>query len=305
MLTTVKRIIISGSQGFYRNLSVSLSAILVIAIALGSFASMYLAGRVLEASIVQLENKVDVNVYFRPDATDESIQEVKGALESLEQVAMVEYIDRETALVNFKKLNQDNPDILEALEVLGEENPLGASFNISAKEISKYEEVADFLETFEEEATNPIIDNVNYNQNKKAIEKIQSLIDYAYRIGTVVAGVLSFLAIVIVYNTIRLTIYTAREEVAVMRLVGASRFFARGPFVVEGILYGLFGAFVAVAVLWPVLYYTAPALHQIFVLNVYELFISELAFVLLAMGGIGVALGLISSVFAIRQYLDI
>ncbi len=306
MFTTIRRIIISGTQGFYRNLSVSLSAVLVIAIALGAFASMYFASRVLEASIVQLENKVDINVYFSPSAHEEAVLAIKSQLEEFEEVAKVEYIDRATALENFKEFNQDNPDILEALTVLGEENPLGASFNIRAQELSEYAAVARFLDELQETPEGvEVIDEINYNQNKKAIEKIQSLIDYAHLIGAVIAGVLSFLAVVVVYNTIRLTIYTVREEVAVMRLVGASHFFARGPFIVEGVLYGFVGSLAALLVLWPVLYYIAPTLNQIFVLNVYELFTQEAFMVVAAMMGMGIGLGLISSFFAIRKYLDI
>lgn len=305
MFTNLKRIIKSGIVGFYRNVSVSISAILIIAIALLTFAALYMGSQVLSASITQLEQKVDINVYFSPEAEERDIQAIKRQLERITQVDTVEYITRSEALERFKASNADNQEILDSLEVL-EDNPLGASFNVSAKEISQYGEIASFLDEVQvQDEYVGLIDSVNYNQNKKAIDKIRTLVDYAQQFGVVLIIILSLLAVVIVYNTIRLTIYTVREEVSVMRLVGASKFFARGPFVVEGVFYGIMGAVLALLVIAPALYYTAPHLQQVFVLNVFELFLDDFWLVFGSMLGIGVFLGLVSSALAIRRYLDI
>lgn len=305
MFTTLSRIIVSGFSGFYRNISVSLSAVLIIGIALLAFASMYLGGQVLAASIKQLEQKVDVNVYFATTADIELIGEIKKELEGINQVSEVTLVTREQALENFKERNKDNKVILESLEVL-EDNPLGASFNIKAKEISQYENIALFLDQVQvQDKYAGVIDTVNYNQNKQAIDKIRSLTDYSQKFGVVVIAVLSVLSLIIVYNTIRLTIYTVREEVAVMRLVGASRFFARGPFVVEGALYGFAGTILALMIVWPGLYYIAPYLNEVFVLNIYDLFMDQIVLVVGGMFAIGMLLGLVSSGLAIRKYLDI
>lgn len=305
MITALRRISISGLAGFYRNLSVSLSAILVIAIALLAFVSMYLGGQILQASIHQLEKKVDVNVYFALSADKVKILEVKKQLENIDQVELVDYVTREEALENFKERNKDNQVILDSLNVLSD-NPLGASFNIKAKEISQYENIAIFLDQVQvQDDYAGLIESVNYSQNKKAIDKIKSIIDYSQKFGVIVVSVLSLLALVIVYNTIRLTIYTAREEVAVMRLVGASKFFARGPFLIAGILYGVSGSVLALALLWPTLFYIAPYLQQVFVLNIYDLFISHIVLMIGSILGIGITLGLVSSILAIRRYLDI
>ncbi|MFW0870909.1 MAG: cell division protein FtsX [Patescibacteria group bacterium] len=305
MFTNLKRIIKSGTVGFYRNVSVSISAILIIAIALFTFASLYMGSKVLSASITQLEQKVDINVYFTPDAPEQSIQAIKRQLERINQVSSVEYITRDEALERFKASNAHNQEILDSLEVL-EDNPLGASFNISAKQISQYGEIASFLDEVQvQDEFVGLIDTVNYNQNKKAIDKIRTLIDYAQQFGVVLVIVLSLLSVIIVYNTIRLTIYTVREEVSVMRLVGASKFFARGPFVIEGVFYGIMGAVLALAVIAPALYYAAPYLGQVFVLNIFDLFLDDFWLIFGSMLAIGVFLGLLSSVLAIRRYLDI
>lgn len=270
-----------------------------------TFASLYMGGQVLNASIAQLEQKVDINVYFAPEADEETILEIKQSLEGIDQVASVEYINREEALERFRANNADNEEIIASLDVL-DENPLGASFNIQAKQISQYEQIARFLDQVEvQDAYAGMIDTINYNQNKKAIDKIRALIDYSQKFGVAMVAILAALSVIIVYNTIRLTIYTVREEVAVMRLVGASKFFARGPFVVEGVLYGLAGTALALLVLVPAIFYASPHLNQIFVLNVYDLFMSDFVLILGSMLAIGVTLGLVSSALAINKYLDI
>ena len=305
MFTTLRRISKSGYQGFWRNFTVSLSAIIIIAISLLAFISIYLVSQMLNASIAQLEEKVDVNVYFTTTASTTQILEVRAQLEALEEVRTIEYITREQALENFTKRNEGNEIVLKSLEVL-DNNPLGASFNVRAQEISQYATIADTLDRIQvQDQYEGLIDRVNYNQNREAIEKINTLIDWSRTIGLIIAGVLAALAIIIVYNTIRLTIYTVREELAVMRLVGASKFFARGPFIVEGILYGIVGTIFSLVILIPLLYYIAPTLQEIFILNVYQAFVDNAVVLVLTMFAIGIVLGLISSALAIRRYLRI
>ncbi len=304
MFTTLNRILAAGFKGFYRNFTISLSAILVMVISLLSFAGIYLTSELLKPSIAQLEKKVDVNLYFETDAGDEEINFLKAELEKIDQVASVEYVTRDQALQNFKE-RQTSDVILQALDSIGE-NPLGAVFNIKAKQISQYDEVASFLDVIEGSPEYaPIIERVNYNQNKLAIDKLNVIITSVQRFGIAISALLVILAIIITYNTIRLAIYTARNEVAVMRLVGASKFFARGPFIVEGIFYGLVAGIIALLILWPAIYYAAPFLQEIFILNLYDFFLTKVwvvgAFLIIA----GMILGAISSLLAIRKYLEI
>lgn len=304
MFTTLSRIFTAGIKGFYRNFTISISAILVIVISLLSFASIYLALEMIKPSVAQLEQKVDINLYFEPDAVEEDILALKGELESITQVETVEYITRDQALINFRE-RQNSDVIVDALESLGE-NPLGAAFNIRAEQISQYGQIAAFLESeATEEKYGEAIEEVNYNQNKGAIDKLNVIIGSVEKFGIVVSSILAIIAIVITYNTIRVTIYTARNEVRVMRLVGASKFFARGPFIIEGLFYGLIAGLLAVLVLAIGLYYAAPPLQEIFILNIFDFFASEVIKISLALIGIGMVLGAISSILAIRRYLNI
>lgn len=304
MFTTLRRIVSAGFKGFYRNFTISISAVMVMTISLLSFANIYLVSELLKPSIAQLEQKVDVNIYFTPDASEEQILFIKQELESIDEVAEIQYVTREAALESFKE-RQNNDVILQALESIGE-NPLGASFNIKADQISEYEEIAKFLNVVEsDDEYGRIIENINYNQNKLAIEKLNVIIDSVQRFGIAFSIILVILAITITYNTIRLAIYTARNEVAVMRLVGASKFFARGPFIMEGIFYGLVSGVVTIAILTPSVFYASPFLREIFILDLYVFYMERFFMVAIIVLVSGMALGAFSSLLAIRKYLEI
>ena len=304
MFTSLGRILSSGTKGFYRNFTISVSAILILLISLLSFVSIYLALELIKPSVAQLEQKVDVNLYFETDAPEEVILQLQNELKEVDQVASVEYVSKDKALEDFRS-RQNSDVILAALDSLGE-NPLGATFNIKAREISEYQAIATFLEGAESsEEYRGVIEDINYNQNKGAIDKLNIIIISVERFGIAVSILLAILAIVITYNTIRITIYTARHEIQVMRLVGASKFFARGPFIVEGVLYGLVAGLLAIGLLLPALFYMAPALQEIFILNLYDFVLADIV----RIGGVlilvGMLLGAVSSLLAIRKYLNI
>lgn len=304
MFTTLSRISSSGLKGFYRNFTISVSAILILVISLLSLSSIYLALELIKPSVAQLEQKVDVNLYFETEAPEEQILELKNELEQVQQVATVEYVTKDQALEAFKA-RQNSDVILQALDSIGE-NPLGAAFNIKANAISQYDEIAVFLaEAQLSEEYSDIVESINYNQNKSAIDKLNTIVISVERFGFGLSLLFAVLAVVITYNTIRVTIYTARNEIRVMRLVGASKFFARGPFIIEGIAYGLTAGLITVAILWSGLYYVAPLLQEIFILNLYEFFLSDVLRIAGAILGSGMLLGALSSILAIRKYLDI
>lgn len=247
MFITLKRIIRSGFKTFLRNGLLSASSILVMTIAMVMMVAIFFSTVLIKASISQLENKVDVNIYFKSDAPIDKILEFKKLVEILPQVdtEKTNYISKEQSLEKFKEKHKDNPTILEALTIV-DDNPLGAVLNIKAKKISQYSGISEFIEGDDITAKyGSIIENLNYNQNKSAIEKLNTLVKYTYQIGGIISLILVLISIVVTFNTMRLIIYTFKEEISIMRLVGASKFFARGPFVVEGILYGIISAFFA------------------------------------------------------------
>jgi cell division transport system permease protein len=300
---TTKRVARYGLIGFIRNGFVSLAAIVIMAITLFVVATLLVAGGALSATLQQLTEKVDVNVYFATNATEEQVLSVQKAIETLPEVASVTYTSREQALEEFRSRHQNDQLTIQALEQLSE-NPLGASLAVRAKETSQYENVAKFLESHQATADGSAISKVNFYQNKTAIDRLTNLIDTSRTIGIVAAVFLFGASLLITFNTIRLAIYTARDEIGVMNLVGASHWYVRGPFVIAGILYGVIAGLIVLLLLYPLVAWMGPASERFFGnFNVFDYFTTEFAFVFFVIMGIGIALGALSSYMAVRRYL--
>ncbi|MCR4274925.1 MAG: ABC transporter permease [Candidatus Campbellbacteria bacterium] len=300
-----KRILKAGFVNFWRNGFVSLASVLIMVVTLFTLGAVIFSGAILNASLLQLKEKVDVNVYFLTDATETDILKLKGALEALPEVATVGYVTREQALVAFQERHKDDQTILGALQEL-DDNPLGAVFNIRAKETSQYEAVAAFLDSPASlgSSNNVIIQKVNYNDNKVVIEKLSNIINSAERLGLALSVILIVLSLIITFNTIRLAIYTAREEISVMRLVGAGNMYVRGPFVVEGVMYGIVSGILVLALFYPLTYWIGPFTKEFFgAMNLFEYYVSNFGEMFLIILAAGIFLGAISSYLAVRRYL--
>ncbi|MBI4079907.1 ABC transporter permease [Candidatus Kaiserbacteria bacterium] len=299
----MKRVARYGLIGFVRNGFVSLAAVLIMTITLFVVAGLLILGAALGATLQQLTEKVDVTVYFETTASEEQIRAVQQSLEALPEVAVVTYVSREEALVTFRERHKNDQLTLQALEELGE-NPLGASLEVRAKETSQYESIAQSLDAMQEEAAASGIDKVNFYQNKTAIDRLTNIIETARRLGIAISLVLGLATVLIAFNTVRLAIYTARDEIGVMNLVGASRWYVRGPFMISGVLYGLVSGLVVLLLLYPVTLWIGPGSERFFgSFNVFSYFISSFPLIFLVVMGSGIGLGALSSYLAVRRYL--
>lgn len=298
---TTKRVARYGLIGFIRNGFVSLSAILIMLITLFVMSILLVSGAALESTLEQLTNKVDVNVYFTTSASEEQVTRVKQDIERLPEVASVTYTSREQALAEFRDRHQNEQMTIQALDQLSE-NPLGASLAIRAKETSQYASIAEFLET--QQGTDSVISKVNFYQNKTAIDRLTNIIETSRTVGIAAAIFLAAASVLIAFNTIRLAIYTARDEIGVMNLVGAGHWYVRGPFVVAGILYGLISAIIVLIIMYPLAIWLGPASQAFFgTFNVFDYYVSSFPLLFVTIVGLGVALGAISSFLAVRRYL--
>ncbi|MFM2424414.1 MAG: hypothetical protein RLZZ70_805 [Candidatus Parcubacteria bacterium] len=306
MVTGLRRVFRAGFIGFWRSAYVSLASIFVITVALFVIGSTMLLEQLLTVSLQNIQSKVDINVYFVTTATETDIVSLKTAVEALPDVAEVRYTSREDALTDYRQKNQNDSVAMQALEELGE-NPLGATIAIRANETSQYENIARFLE--EQKASEspqaPLIDEVNYADNKDSIAKLTDIIGAVERASFITMIVLIVAAVLITFNTIRLAIYTAREEISVMRLVGASNSFIRGPFMLQGVMYGVISGILALAILYPIMIWIGPATADFFEFDLHQYFVSNFSSIFATLVGIGVALGLVSSILAIARYLRV
>jgi len=301
-ITNTKRIIKAALVNFWRNKTVSMSAVLVVSITLLVFGSLIFSNAALVSVLLQLKDKVDINVYFTVDAGEEDILELKKSLESFPEVESVEYVSREMALENFRKNHENDQTTLEALDELGD-NPLGATLNVQANETDQYESIAKFLG--ENSSSSSIIDKVNYYQNKLVIDRLTKIISNTERVGFVVTLILIIISIIITFNTIRLAIYIAKEEISVMMLVGASNRYVRGPFVIEGVLYGIISSALALIIFLPVTFYLGSFTEKLLGVNVFEYYLTNFFHILLILLVSGVFLGVFSSYLAVRKYLKV
>jgi cell division transport system permease protein len=304
MWTAFKRTMRSGFVGFWRNAFVSLAAIFVMMVTLFVVGAILFLGQLLDASLAQIKDKVDINVYFTTDAATEDMMALKTSLEALPEVEEVAYISREEALESFRNRHEDDALTLQALDELGE-NPLGAALRIRTKETSQYESVAAFLD--EQELQGPsdrgFIDRVNYAQNKEAIDRLTAIIGAVERASYITTIILIAASILITFNTVRLAIYTAREEINVMRLVGAGNMFIRGPFILQGLMYGAVAGVITLLLFYPLTLWLGDATAAFFELNVFEYYVRNFGHVFLVIIGSGMLLGTVSSGLAIARYL--
>lgn len=306
MFTSIKRVVRSGFVGFWRSAFVSLSAIFAITVTLIVVGSIILLGELLNASLTQIKAKVDVNVYMVTTAPEDKIFALKSELESLPEVKNVEYKSREKALEEFREKHKSDELTIQALEELND-NPLGASLSIQAEDPTEYQGIASFLEEkrLSEDPNAPLILRLNFNQNKTAIDALTTIIKAVEHFSYIAMLVLIAAAILISFNTIRLAIYTSREEIGVMRLVGASNMFIRGPFLLQGALYGFLAGIIALLVLYPVVTWLGPMTQSFFNLNIFNYFVTNFGYMFGVIVGSGVVLGLFSSFLAISRYLRV
>ena len=304
--TATKRIIKAGFISFWRNGSVSLSAVFVMIVALFMIASTLLITAFLGTALRDLQDKIDINIYVDAKASEDSIFDLKNQIEKLPEVKKVTYMSREQALADFRARHENDHRILQALNEIGE-NPLPAALTVKAKQPSQYEGIAKFLSNKSELSAGSalsIVSKVNYNDNKIAIERLSKLIVGVKKLGSIITAIMIGISILITFNTIRLAIFIARDEIGVMRLVGGSNEYIRGPFVVEGILYGLVAAFLTLILFYPITYWLKNT-TQVFYggVDLLQYFVANFVQIFLVIVLSGVALGAVSSYLAVRKYL--
>jgi cell division transport system permease protein len=307
MWMMIKRVFTGGAKNFVRSGLVSFATVLVMTVTLIIIGSLIFLSAVLGSTLATLQDKVDVNVYFVTDAQERDVIAIQKKLETLPEVASVVYSSREERLAKFRERYEGDQLTLQALDELAD-NPLGASLAIKAKDPSQYEGIVEFLsnDSSISPAGGPIIDDINYFKNKTVIDRLSSAIDATEKAGLAIVILFALASTVIALATIRLAIYTSRDEIAVMRLVGASNAYIRGPFIVAGVMAGLIAALLALVIFYPATWYAGSALSTwLGGFNLFTYYLSHFGLVFSILVGSGVLLGALASWLAVRRYLKI
>jgi cell division transport system permease protein len=305
MFLSLKRIFHAGLVSFWRNSFVSLASIFVMTMTLMIIGSLMFLNSVTGEFVNYVQGKVDVNVYFTPNADGGAVADVVNAVKALPEVASVTFTSKDDALATFRARHGDDQLTLQALDELGN-NPFGATLAVKAKDPSQYAGVAAFLKDHTNDASGtPVIDSVNYAENKTVIDQLGKVIGFVHRFAYAVIALFAFASILITFNTVRLAIYTAKDEIGVMRLVGASNAYVRGPFIVEGTLYGAVAGLLALVLFVPLTLFFRGAVEAAFNADIFSLYLRDAWLFALILVGAGALLGAVSSFLAVRKYLSI
>lgn len=302
MFLTLKRTFGEALKNFFRNGLMSFAALGIMTF------SLYLVGLLIFLSLAgnlifkNLEAKADISIYFKPDVTEKMILEAKNEIEKNNLVLSAIYISKDEALVNFKAENANEPIILESLEEIGE-NPLLASLTIQAKDPNQFPAI---YEAINQSAFKENLSRINYEKNKELIDKITASVATAKKVGLILGIIFCCISILIIFNAVRLTIYNQKQEIEIMRLVGASNAYIRLPYIFEGIFYALGGTILALlfAILTVKLtnpYFSEKILDQ----SLNSFFWQNLLNISSIQLLLGTVLGVFSSLIAIRKYLKI
>ena len=305
--TSLKRVLSGGAKSFVRSGVVSFATVLIMTVTMIIIGSLVFLSAILGNTLTSIKDKVDVNVYFVTNADETDILSVQHKLEALSDVATVTYVSRAQALESFRLRHTDDELTLQALDELGE-NPLGASLAVKAKDPSKYEGIVKFLsdDPSVSPSSGPIIDRINYYQNKTVIDRLTAAIDTTERAGLAIVLLFALASLIIAFTTIRLAIYTSRDEIAVMRLVGASNMYIRGPFIVAGVMSGVLAALIALLFFYPATWYAGTSLSAwLGGFNLFTYYLDHFAVIFLLLVCSGILIGALASFLAVRRYLKV
>ncbi len=300
MFTVISRIIHYGFANFWRNVWPSTATVAIMVIALLVFLGLIFFSVITGAAVNSVQSKIDVSVYFKTSTAEDEILNVKQALESLPEVKSAEYVSSDQALAIFKDKHANDPKISQAINELNN-NPLEASLNIQARNPNQYDAIAAYLET---PSLSQNVDKVSYAENKVVIDRLIAIVNNVNRGGWILTIIMALVAGLVVFNTIQLAIYSNRDEIAIMRSVGASNLLVRGPYVVEGMIAGALSAVLSMLLIAPVLYLVSPYFSQLIQeLDLFRYFYGHMLSLLLYQLAFGMLIGGLSSFVAVRRYL--
>jgi cell division transport system permease protein len=302
MFTNFTRIFRSGWRNFKRQAGFSLATVVIMIMIISLATLIFLLQETSQSLIADLEASVDLRIYFEKDLSTEELVDIREELAKVPEIKSIEYVSREEALYSFTARHKGNPVIMESLGEVGT-NPFLASLNINAWEPTYYASIADFLES---STFSGLIAKIDYAQKAPAIEKLFSITSTVSRAGIVLGLILVLVVIIIVFNTAKLAIYNSKEEIEIMRLVGASNWFIRGPFLVQGAVCGFLATLIALLLFSGILYFISPKLVILAPgLDLFAFFLNNFFIILAIQLFSGVGLGVLSSWLAIRKYLRV
>lgn len=306
-IITFGRIIRRGIINFGRNLSLAAAAMAVIGVTLTIVLFSFIASATFNNTIQQINNKINISMYLSDSVTEAQAQQLIGQLKQLPNVKKVGYVSKDEALAEYESENAHNKQLLEAVTLTN--NPLPASIQITPVDINRIQDIKNFLDKPANIALQDSQAGTSYSGDRKtAIDKIAHATNIIKEAGVVAVATFALISVLIIFNSLRMAIFNRRDEIGIMRLLGASTWFIRGPFVVESILYGIISAFASVVLVFGLFAGSANALQAsslgLLDIGYANSFFREHFWLLLTMQVmLGILIGAVSSIIATRRYL--
>ena len=304
---TLERIFKNGFVNFGRNIWLAIAAMAMMAVTLTILLFAIVANATFSHTISDITSHIDVSVYLKDEVTDEQRSSLIVELKQIDNVQAVGYTSKDQALKNYRAQNIDNPELLAAISET--DNPLPASLVISPKDPNKLDTIKDYLDKPEVQALQS--DPTSYSGDRKAaIDKIAKATQFFRQAGIIGIIIFIIISMLIIFNTIRMTIFNRRDELVIMRLLGATPGYIRGPFIVETMLYGVVAAAVSLIVCGG-LFAVASSTLQASSLGLLDIkyssdyFSNNLWLILTAQILAGIIIGAASAAIATRRYLKL
>ena len=305
-MTTILRIFRYGLDNFRRNAWLTTAATVVMTITLLIIIVTVFARFVFNDTIDQVRQKIDISVYLNDNDTPSQIGKFVADIKQVPQVTSVEFISKDQARTTFEEQNKTEFSNLQALSELGSDNPFPASLKIKTKDPNKLDALNAAINA-NKSLLDPTTPTSYSGERKAAIDNIANVSQFSETAGLVAAAVFVVISIMIVFNTIRMAIFNRRDEIEMMKLIGAEKHFIRGPFIVEAALYGILAAIISVILVYAVILTRADTLSQydIVVGSTVSFFKNWPVLIVLGQMVAGILIGIFSAQLAIRRYLKL
>lgn len=302
---TFSRIVRTGFVNFFRNASLAIAAMAVMVVTLTIILLSLVVNTTLTGTINQITEKIDVSVYLTDQITPEERTNFIARIEQQSVVSGTEYLSKQDALEAYKKENVGNEELLLAINQT--DNPLPATIRVKLVDLDRVEEVRTFLEKKENKRLQSEAPSYS-GDRKEAIDKISHAANLLQRVGIIGVVLFAIISVLIIFNTIQMAIFNRRDEISIMRLLGANTWYIRGPFVVESIMYGVISGVISVAIIKSLFVASSSTLEasSLGLLDIgyaQRYFESHFWALLGIQIGVGVLIGAISSIIATRRYL--
>lgn len=299
------RIMKTGFRNFFRNLWLSMAATVVMTITLTIILFSYIATSALTSTISQVVEKIDVSVYLKDEVTLEQVANFKATLEGAGNVESVKFVSKADALKIYRQQNKNNKELLAA--VTETDNPLPQSLAVKAKDPNKINSIIEVINQDQFKQYLQEKDPISYSgERKKTIDRIIGATNFIKRAGLLASGLFVIISTLIIFNTIRMAIFTRREEIEIMQLVGATNWFIRGPFVFEAALYGVIATVVAVVLCYSMVLGAGPKIsNYVDTQTIISIFRNHPFIIVSVELLIGVTIGAASSLLAMSRYMKL